>query len=179
VYGIVKQHGGSIDVKSNMGEGTVFTIYLPRLMSAFVKPTSDQVDVTTLTGTETILLVEDNEAMRLSVMDSLAELGYHVIAVENGKEALDTLRRDTAVSLLLTDYIMPVMGGLDLCHSVHKLYPHIKAVLMTGYPLGQEKTSLREDGIADWIEKPFSIEALAGKVRKVLDEPNSLAKKRL
>lgn len=169
VYGIVKQHGGSIDVKSNVGEGTAFTIYLPRLMSMPAESAFALADDTTLSGTEAVLLVEDNEAMRLSVADSLAELGYQVIAVGNGKEALAMLGKGTAVSLLLTDYVMPEMGGRDLCRIVHKQYPHIKMLLMTGYPLGEDNATLREDGITDWIKKPFLIEALARKIRKALN----------
>ena len=176
VHGIVKQHGGSIDVNSKIGEGTVFTIYLPRLNSAHIEPRPSLPDVTALSGMETILLVEDNEAMRLSVTDTLTGLGYRTLVAANGKEALAILARETAVSLLLTDLVMPEMSGLDLCRSVHKLYPHIKTLLMTGYPLEPDTAVLRKDGITGWIEKPFSIEVLAVKMRDILDKPDSSAK---
>ena len=176
VYGIVKQHGGSIDVKSRIGEGTVFTIFLPCLTSSPIESPSSLANVTTLSGTETVLLVEDNEAMRLSVTDTLTGLGYKVLAATTGKEALAILARETAVSLLLTDYVMPAMSGLDLCRSVHKTYPHVIALLMTGYPLGIETAVLQEDGIAGLIEKPFSVEVLAEKVRQILDKQDSSAR---
>ena len=114
--------------------------------------------------------------MRLSVTDTLTGLGYKVLAATTGKEALAILARETEVSLLLTDYVMPAMSGLDLCRSVHKTYPHVIALLMTGYPLGIETAVLQEDGIAGLIEKPFSVEVLAEKVRQILDKQDSSAR---
>ncbi|KAA3665210.1 MAG: response regulator [Chloroflexi bacterium] len=170
VYGIVKQHDGFMDVLSQVGEGTTFTIYLPLLSESPEKDASElEMDVLP-GGSELILLVEDNPVMRSSVADALVGLGYKVLAAENGREAIVMLTEiDNSVSLVVSDLIMPEMGGLELYQTVRRLGMVPKMLIMTGYPLRQNRDELQQEGIDGWIQKPFAIDALAIKVREVLD----------
>lgn len=169
VYGIVKQHDGFMDVQSRLGEGTTFIIYLP-LLPVSPEETTASIEIKALPrGTETILIVEDNPVMRSSVVESLMGLGYQVLAAENGREALVMLTElKDSVSLVLSDLIMPEMGGLELYQKVKKLAINPKMLIMTGYPLQQNKEELQQAGITHWIQKPFTIAALAKKVNEVL-----------
>jgi two-component system, cell cycle sensor histidine kinase and response regulator CckA len=168
VYGIVKQHDGSIAVDSTPGQGTTFTIYLPMFT------TSVQTDSTPLSidqsmmGTETILLVEDNHIMRKSVADTLAELGYRVLEADNGVTAVNVLTREhEGIDLVLSDVVMPQMGGVAFYQHIKQAYPSLPLLLMTGYPLGQQAPELV--GLP-WIAKPFTIQALLTKIRAMLGE---------
>lgn len=168
VYGIVKQHDGSIAVESMPGQGTTFTIYLPTFATPIqTDGTSLSIDQS-LMGTETILLVEDNHIMRKSVADTLAELGYHVLEADNGVTAVNVLaRKREGIDLVLSDVVMPQMGGVAFYQHIKQEYPSLPLLLLTGYPLGQEAPELV--GLP-WIAKPFTVQALVIKVRAMLGE---------
>jgi two-component system cell cycle sensor histidine kinase/response regulator CckA len=169
MYGIVKQHDGSIGVVSSVGEGTTLTIYLPLFITGASALPGPETARSVLTGSETILLVEDNATLRESLSDVLAGLGYTVLRAENGVEALEVLRRrHTAVDLLLTDLVMPGMGGLDLYLAASQQYPAMRLLVMTGYPPGDADPELAS---MDWIMKPFNISQLVDKIRALLDAP--------
>ena len=171
VYGIVKQHGGEIKVESRLGEGTTFTIYLPAL-KAPASTTDGHGPVPALTPAEqeTILLVEDHKPTRVAIRDTLEMLGYDVLVAETGRGALELFTRHRQkIDLVLSDMVMPEMGGVELYQQLVAQEPDVRLVVMTGYPLEDEGRSLLEQGIVDWIGKPFSPDAIARKLRKVLE----------
>ncbi len=168
VYGIVKQHDGHIAVDSDAGRGTTFRIYLPvaaahaaqRYEGALAMPQ----------GTETVLIVEDDQAIRSLVREILEPLGYRVLVTASGEEALACLRSDAGpVHLLLTDVIMPGMNGKTLAEEVLALRPGIRVLFMSGYPYD----ALSDQGLlgsgASLVHKPLSPAILAAHVRRMLD----------
>jgi len=167
LYGIVKQHEGSVSVDSQVGKGTTFTIYLPLYSPRTDDTRSASASGAAPVGTETILLVEDNPMLRASVADVLFGLGYQVLQAENGVEALSILSHEPEVDLVLSDMVMPEMGGVDLHRRLHRDYPALPLLLMTGYPLGERDAELADMA---WIIKPFSARQLGYKVRALLDQ---------
>ena len=161
VHGIVKQHDGSISVESQPGQGTKFVIYLP-IYDAELAPTLTVVSHQTEPGAgESILLVEDNEALRMALADSLEGLGYRVFLAANGIEALEILAQQTnGFLLMLSDLVMPGMGGVELSRLARSRYPTLKIVIMTGHPLSESEDELRQAGIEGWIRKPFTMTEL-------------------
>jgi two-component system cell cycle sensor histidine kinase/response regulator CckA len=170
VYGIVKQSGGSIWVYSQLGKGTTFKIYFPCVDEAVqlleFAPGSSQIP----RGSETILLAEDAEGMRELICELLTRNGYTVLTAESSQELLNVTERYSApIHLLLTDVVMPGMNGRDLADRLWAAHPGMRAIYMSGYTSDAivHHGVLRE-GI-DFLEKPFSEEALMRKLREVLD----------
>ncbi len=170
VYGIVKQHDGSIGVESQPGQGTTFTVYLPLHSEPPSPIDSSATNEAALPGDgTTILLVEDNLALRMAVSDSLEGLGYRIYTAADGIEALEILdQQANTISLMLSDLVMPRMGGVELAQAARRRHPTLKIVMMTGHPLRESEVELRLAGIEGWVRKPFSIGELADQVRAVL-----------
>jgi CheY-like chemotaxis protein len=171
VYGIVKQHGGEIDVHSEQGAGTTFTIYLPQMTPSVRRPRADHKKQVSAQRQETILLVEDNELAREAICDALEMLGYRMLSAATGSEALTLFasgRRE--IDLVLSDIYMPEMGGVELYRRLVEMSPEVKMMLMTGYPREGEGRSILEEGRVAWIRKPFSREEIGAKIRAVLGD---------
>ena len=169
VYGIVKQSGGFIWVYSERGRGTTFKIYLPRVDEPLEPPVVAQ-EVAALSGNETILLVEDEAAVRLLARQILERRGYRVITAENGIEALKLARASSGpVDLLLTDLVMPQMDGRELARELARVWPGLRVLFMSGYTGDAIVGRGLFDPDAALIEKPFTPAALARKVRELLD----------
>jgi PAS domain S-box-containing protein len=173
VYGIVKQSGGEITVESELGKGTTFRIYLPRedapqtlSLESIVPPAH--------CGTETILIVEDDETMLELTWQILSDAGYNALRTPGGHSAiLECERYEGTIHLMITDLVMPEMNGPELAQRVALLRPEMKILLMSGYA-GDATGAISVAGIP-FIQKPFTPQALWRKVREVLDSGQSLS----
>jgi PAS domain S-box-containing protein len=165
-YGIVKQSGGSLSVRSQIGRGSTFTIYLPHTEGA-VPPARPLQSTAVMRGTETILLVEDEEAVRRLVERLLVSAGYQVLAAASGSEALAALERhDGSVDLVITDVVMPGMSGPELAKQIARRRPGLKVLFTSGF--ASDAIGAMGEA-AHFIGKPYSIAELARKVREVLE----------
>jgi PAS domain S-box-containing protein len=169
VCGIVEQSGGHIFVDSEVGKGTIFKIYLPRV-DEVAEPAPPQKPSAELPGSETLLLVEDDSTLRGLVEESLQSMEYTVLVAASGEEALRVLERHPApIDLLITDVIMPQMSGPELAQLVSTLRPGIKVLYMSGYTDDKLRDVTNADSEMDWIQKPFQLQDLARKLREVLN----------
>ncbi len=170
VYGIVKQHGGLIDCFSEVGEGTTFKIYFPALPSE-EEPAVDKTGIMPAFGTETVMLVDDEEFVRELGARILTKQGYTVLQAANGKEAVDLFKREQSrISLVILDLIMPEMGGKDCLKSILGLDPHVKALIASGYSADTSTKECIGLGAKGFIAKPFRFKELLQQVRNALDE---------
>jgi two-component system cell cycle sensor histidine kinase/response regulator CckA len=175
VHGIVKQHGGYIGVETEVGQGTKFWVYLPAHTEGEAKDLAkEEARVVPAGRGETILLVEDEKRVREAGREILESLGYRVLAAEHGVEALRLYRQHAVASsgdvdLVLTDLVMPEMGGRELMRTLRRENPHLKGLAITGYALTEGMEELREEGLMDIVQKPFDVDTLAQVVRKSLD----------
>ena len=174
-YGIIKQSGGHISVYSEPGRGTTFKIYLPQVELQKKIPIQRLDSPDLPRGTETILLAEDDPALREMAATLLRRLGYTVLTAANGVEALSlNHQRDTGhIDLLFTDVVMPHMSGKELADRVRALYPHTQILFTSAYT----ENAIVHQGVLDQgvalLQKPFTPSALALKVREVLDQPGA------
>lgn len=170
VDGIVKQSGGRIDVYSERGVGTTFNVYLPA--------TTEQGPVAAVQqtggpprGSETVLLVEDEPAVRDITQAALQRQGYTVLPAASGAEALRIARANQGViNVVLTDVVMPGMSGPQLVERLREEHPRLAALFMSGYTSDAVLRHGFETGQADFLQKPFTTSALAAKLRQVLDK---------
>jgi len=169
VYGIVKQHGGNIWVYSEPGQGTAVKIYLPRVEMTAAKAEPHRAAPRELRGSETILVVEDEQAVRSLMVRMLRSMGYWVLEASRADEAMMVcLRHKGPVHLLLTDVVMPQKNGRDLLDHLKPLRPDIKVLFTSGYTEEALHRKVLERDAA-FLQKPFTEEGLARKVRDVLD----------
>jgi two-component system cell cycle sensor histidine kinase/response regulator CckA len=170
VYGIVKQSNGHIDVESEVGQGTTFKVYLPHVPNRVASAKSGATLAAVSTGTETILLVEDEEGVRDLSRDLLEMNGYSVITAPHGKAALQICaEQDIAIDLLVTDVVMPEMGGLELADCLRKKRPDLKVLFMSGYPDQAVVRSGTFDQGVHFVQKPFAPSNFSRMVRQILD----------
>jgi signal transduction histidine kinase len=171
VFGILQQHQGWINVYSEIGQGTTFRLYLPRLAATFVSKAVDLASTPIVGGHETILLVEDDVHVRFSVRTALSIFGYQVLEAATGAEALEIWRRHgPEIRLLLTDLVLPGgMTGRQLAEQLLQLEPGLKVIYSSGYSseLASRHISL-EDGV-NFLAKPFEAQKLAHTIRRQLD----------
>jgi signal transduction histidine kinase len=168
VYGIVKQHRGYIDVQSRVGAGTTFVIYLPRLAQGQKEAAGAAVAAETGGQGETILLVEDQAAVLNVVRLLLEGLNYRVLVAGNGQEALELYRQQREqIALVLTDWMMPKMGGGELIAALQELDPEVRVVVISGYAQKKE-AHLQNLEIAGWLDKPVKMDSLMQVVREAL-----------
>ncbi len=169
VYGIIKNHGGFINVYSEKGEGTTFTIYLPASEKEVIKEKvlSDKI----LKGSETILLVDDEEMILNVGQGILKSMGYKVLIARSGKEAIEVYKKNQdKIDMVILDMIMPEVSGGKTYDRIKEINPQVKVLLSSGYSIEGQATEILERGCNGFIQKPFSIIDLSRSIGKVLDK---------
>jgi PAS domain S-box-containing protein len=169
VYGIIKQHEGYIDVSSVPRNGTTFDIYVPAVeLPAQATPINLKTFSEEGAG-EHILVVEDDEATRMALCEILESLGYRVSSACDGGDALKIIDNENGhLDLVVSDLVMPNMGGRELYEHVSKYYPTLKMVLITGYPLGSHTRELLDREQVSWLQKPLSSELVSKTIHELL-----------
>ena len=169
VYGIVKQNRGYIDVRSEPGRGATFSIYLPRIEEAPAIREGGEPVAARVRGSETILVVEDDDSVRRLIVGTLGMCGFHVLQAADGSGALLAAAQHVGpIDLLLTDVIMPGMNGKEVADRLAALRPGVKVLFISGYS-GEliAKAGVLQPGVA-YLPKPFTSDVLAAKVREML-----------
>ena len=170
VYGVVKQSDGAITVESVLGRGTTFKIFLPKCDEEAASGQSAPAQPEKSTGSETILLVEDQAPIREVISAYLMRLGYNVLTAPDGEAALSiAATQQKSIDLVVTDLLMPNMGGLELATRMKELHPETRVLFMSGYP---DEAIRCQEGLTEDVEimqKPFSMKSLAAKARSILD----------
>ncbi|MGA3350506.1 MAG: ATP-binding protein, partial [Candidatus Sulfotelmatobacter sp.] len=171
VYGIIKQSAGYVFVQSELGRGTTFNIYLPRVDEPSQAHGTASVSLAVAGGSETILLVEDEESVRQLVRETLEARGYRVLEAENGNAALAlATQHSEPIDLIVTDVIMPGLSGHELVQQLQATRPATKVLYLSGYAEDAVATPLAESPKA-FLQKPFTLQNLSRKVREVLGSP--------
>ena len=162
-YGIIRNHGGAIQVKSEVGEGTTFSIYLPAKYVSHQKEEIEEAKSdTAVQGKGKILVVDDEDVFREMMKDVLAYLGYDVLASENGQEGIQVYKEhQEEIDLVILDMNMPVMDGKEMFRILKKINPNVRALLATGFALDGEVQELMTEGVMGFIQKPFMIEDIS------------------
>ena len=167
-YGIIKNHNGMIEVTSKKGQGSTFTIYLPKSAKDYLeeKPAVEQA----LKGRETILLVDDEEMVADVGQKMLQKLGYRVILADSGRKAIQKFEKlHSRIDLVILDMIMPEMGGSETFDQLKAISPDIKVLLSSGYSLDGQASQIMKRGCNGFIQKPFNLKHFSQKVRDILD----------
>jgi len=168
-YGIIKNHLGFINVYSEKGEGTTFNIYLPASEKEVVK--EEDLSEEASRGTETILLVDDEEMIIEVGRQFIEKLGYNVLTAKGGKEALKIYEKNRGqIDMVVLDMIMPEMGGGDTYDKLKAIHPDIRVLLSSGYSINGQATEILDRGCDGFIQKPFNLVKLSKKIRRILDK---------
>jgi PAS domain S-box-containing protein len=170
VHGIAKQTGGWVSLDSEVGRGTTVTVYLPATDDEVAVDSDHRVDVD-VSGTETVLVVDDDEAVRNVVAEMLAQHGYEVVSAMTPEDAIRMVEQGLRPDVLVSDVVMPKVGGRELAERLSELHPELHVVLSSGYTehglLDGESSTLKRCPL--FLQKPFSADQLAGAIREVLD----------
>jgi CheY-like chemotaxis protein len=175
VHGFVKQSGGHIRIYTEIGHGTTVRIYLPRLIQAERTAAVPTAKISDLSPTpraapfETVMVVEDNAAVREYAKSALEELGYRVLGASDADEALNTLRTEARVDLLFTDVVLPGTNGRELANQARERRPNLVVLFTTGYTRNAIIHAGRLDPDVQLLSKPYTQQSLAKKVRELLD----------
>jgi PAS domain S-box-containing protein len=168
VYGIIKGHGGYIDVYSELGRGTTFQIYLPASdKEADTKPIEKLIDVNI--GSETILLVEDEEVVLDVGIKMLGKMGYTVLAAKSGEEAIVLYKeKQDSIDMVVLDMVLPEMGGGEVYDALKEINPDVRVLLASGYSIDSQAKQILSRGCNGFIQKPFNLSELSAKIKEIL-----------
>ena len=168
VYGIIQKHGGAISVISEQGEGAVFTFYLPADQTPTIMR---EVNAAVLmNGSETIMIIDDEEMVLDVGTAMLNKMGYQVLAAENGQKAVEIYEKNSRnIDLIILDMIMPSLNGKDTYKKLKAINPDLKVILSSGYSLNEQAMEILNCGCDDFIQKPFNMAQLSEKVRQILN----------
>ncbi|MEE8553042.1 MAG: response regulator, partial [Desulfobacterales bacterium] len=170
VYGIIKNHGGYINVYSEKGVGTTFNIYLPTSKDQVLEQ-EKVLSKTVLKGSETILLVDDEDMIVDVAQGILKLLGYNVLTAKGGKEAIQAYKKNQdKIDMVILDMIMPDMNGGEVYVKLKEIDPDIKVLLASGYSLNEQASAILERGCNGFIQKPFNMMDISEKIREILDK---------
>jgi GAF domain-containing protein/signal transduction histidine kinase/CheY-like chemotaxis protein len=173
VYGIIKNHDGYIEVSSQPGKGTTFTIYLPALKVTPQIPPVSEVDSRVRGTGEPVLLVEDNDATRQALTTMLEAQNYQVITAGNGQEALQRFEQaQETIAFIVSDIVMPEMSGSSLYQELIKRRPEVKMLFITGHPLDPKSQEILEKSNVHWLQKPFSVREFNLALKSLLELEN-------
>ena len=170
VQGIVAQHGGFIDVRSRINEGTIFDIFLPALLTEVDEPVTPLPQTAVSGQGQRLLVIEDEPALRSALVDSLTLWRYEVLEAANGEEALAMLQAGTAVDLIISDMIMPKMGGLTFAQTLRELGLTAPIIFITGHPLNMSRRQLRALGVTNVLPKPMTPTQLSESIAAALSQ---------
>ncbi|MBW2567691.1 MAG: response regulator [Deltaproteobacteria bacterium] len=168
-YGIVKAHGGYIDVKSKQGHGTTFSICLPASENRVRQVARTPVEV--IKGTGTVLLVDDEEVILEVGRDLLEAMGYRMLVARDGKEAVKVYKKNwDKIDIVVMDMVMPNMGGGEAYDRIREIDPNVKVLLSSGFSIDGEASEILDRGCNGFIQKPFNMKKLSGKIMEILDK---------
>jgi two-component system cell cycle sensor histidine kinase/response regulator CckA len=174
VYGIIKQSGGYVFVQSELGRGTVFTIYFPRVDEPSEAIGATPVALAAVGGTETVLLVEDEDSVRQLVRETLESRGYRVLEAANGADALTlAAAHSDPIHLVITDVVMPGLNGHELVQQLQPARPGLKVLFLSGYAQDAFPSTAAADSQKTFLQKPFTLQNLTRKVREILGPPTN------
>ncbi|MDJ0622641.1 MAG: cache domain-containing protein [Desulfocapsaceae bacterium] len=166
VYGAVQQHHGAITVSSQLAKGTIFSIYLPLIEA---EEQSILEDEALLTGQGGVLIVDDEPVVRATAKMMLEKLGYSTLMAENGQQGLEVYQQHLEkIDLVLLDVIMPVMDGTECFYRLKKINPDVKVVISSGFTRDADLNGLKDNGLLDFVRKPYSLEQLSQVVAKAM-----------
>ena len=173
VFGVVQTHKGFIEVESELGHGTTFSVYLPAPHIA--EPAMVKIDDATLEetpgGTETLLVVEDEEMLMMTLQMLLVEKGYTVLSAEDGLTAVNIYKeRKKEIALVITDLGLPKMTGMEECTQIKILNPRARIIVATGYLDSGMKSEFLKTGIQHFLYKPYDLKQVLKVIREVIDE---------
>jgi PAS domain S-box-containing protein len=175
VYGIIRSHKGMITVRSEKGRGTSFFIHLPALESKPV--TETQAPPELLKGTGTVLFVDDEEVVLEIGEEMLESLGYRTLTAKSGKEAVDLFEANSpGVDLVILDMVMPGMNSKEVFNRLRTADPKARVLLSSGYSIKGQATEIMDQGCNGFLQKPFTLEILSGKIREILDDAGTPAR---
>ncbi|HUV49739.1 MAG TPA: response regulator [Anaerolineae bacterium] len=169
-YGIIKNHGGLINVNSKKGEGTTFNFYLPAVEAQIISQLRNDTEDEILHGTETILIVDDEEIIINVAREMLNNMGYNVFVAGGGKEALEIFKKDKdKITLVMLDMIMPDLSGSDVYNVLKEIKPDIKILISSGYSIDNQASKIMSRDCDGFIQKPFNMLQLSKIIREMLD----------
>jgi CheY-like chemotaxis protein len=176
VYGIVHQHGGLVIAQSEVGRGTTISLLLPALVEEMSVTPESGGQEPVIEGHETILLVEDNIPAREATTALLEMSGYRVLTAGDGRAGIELFdHHSESIGLIVTELVMPGLGGFELARRAREFKAAVCVLMMTGYPLDDERNKLAEGIEVDWLQKPFTVKQLTVAVRRALDRGKGAA----
>jgi CheY-like chemotaxis protein len=169
VYGTVKNHHGIIDVKSRPDHGTEFQIHIPVSEKKLPKERPEPLNKDFLKGSETVLIIDDEELILDVASEMLEDIGYKTITARNGKEGLEIYEKEaSAIDLIILDMVMPEMSGSEVYPRLKQINPEARVILSSGYSIEDQAGKLMEKGCDGFLQKPYTSAELSNKLQEVL-----------